>query len=53
MPIGVDRPIDTLRRVVGGRGEWNEPDAQLVGEFALHGDEAAFEAIVERHGPLV
>src|SRR5262249_3237606 len=28
-------------------------DAQLLERFALHRDEAAFEAIVHRHGPLV
>ncbi len=29
------------------------PDAVLLQRFAAHGDEAAFEALVRRHGPLV
>src|SRR5262249_22993803 len=29
------------------------PDAQLLEQFALHRHEAAFEALLHRHGPLV
>lgn len=29
------------------------PDQELLGRFAVHREEAAFEALVQRHGPLV
>jgi RNA polymerase sigma factor (sigma-70 family) len=47
------RTIDALRRVVGGRADGKEPDARLLAAFAQRGDEAAFEAILQRHGPMV
>src|SRR5262245_158613 len=40
-----------LRRVMLREGE--APDAQLLGQFVERRDEAAFEALVRRHGPMV
>src|SRR4051812_30376292 len=49
---GVDNTVRHIRRVVlqGGAGL---TDGQLLGCFLASRDEAAFEAIVRRHGPLV
>jgi hypothetical protein len=40
-----------LRRVAAPHGELT--DAELLGRFADRRDEAAFEALVWRHGPLI
>src|SRR5262245_783900 len=40
-----------LRGLAGGPSE--EPDRQLLERFASQRDEAAFAALVQRHGPLV
>src|SRR5262245_60836440 len=48
------RPVLTqLRRLagVGELGSW--PDRRLVERFTADRDEAAFEALVRRHGPMV
>src|SRR5262245_32578882 len=42
-----------LRRVVGRQGQGGLDDAQLLERFASHGEEAAFEVIVWRHGSMV
>src|SRR5262245_39043259 len=42
-----------LRRPVPARPLMDQSDAQLLGQFARHRDEAAFEALVQRHGPMV
>jgi len=45
--------LDQLRRasLLGAGGEVS--DGQLLGAFVSHGDEAAFETLVRRHGPMV
>jgi RNA polymerase sigma factor (sigma-70 family) len=42
-----------LRRLLGTESSADLTDAQLVERFVTHKDEAAFAALVERHGPLV
>jgi RNA polymerase sigma factor (sigma-70 family) len=42
-----------LRRVAGARGYSQSADGQLLERFAVRRDEAAFEALVRRHGPMV
>src|SRR5215211_3160318 len=43
--------VRELRRVMLREGE--APDGQLLGQFLERRDEAAFEALVRRHGPMV
>jgi RNA polymerase sigma factor (sigma-70 family) len=42
-----------LCRLVGAEHTARLPDGQLLERFALHSEEAAFTALVRRHGPLV
>jgi RNA polymerase sigma factor (sigma-70 family) len=42
-----------IRRAAGARGRGEETDADLVDRFAARRDEAAFAALLRRHGPLV
>jgi hypothetical protein len=42
-----------LRTLTGGHGAENLSDRELVERCAAGRDEAAFEALVRRHGPLV
>ncbi|OAI54352.1 hypothetical protein AYO44_03525 [Planctomycetaceae bacterium SCGC AG-212-F19] len=42
-----------IRRLIGGAEGADAPDALLLRQFVEHGDEAAFTALVQRHGPLV
>jgi RNA polymerase sigma factor (sigma-70 family) len=42
-----------LRTVAGGRQPTGLTDRQLLDGFAAHGDQTAFAALVERHGPMV
>jgi RNA polymerase sigma-70 factor (ECF subfamily) len=48
---------DTLVRYIRRLGVWSErdeaTDAALLGRFIAAGDERAFAALVDRHGPLV
>ena len=50
-------PIDTvvrhLRRAVSRQGAAGRTDGQLLASFIEQKDEAAFEALVQRHGPMV
>src|SRR5579883_402232 len=51
-------PLDRLTAVVNdlrrtARGEPAQTDAQLLGRFIERRDEAAFAALVRRHGPMV
>ncbi len=45
--------VDHIRRLAGGAGSATMTDRQLLEGFALRREEAAFEALVRRHGPLV
>jgi RNA polymerase sigma factor (sigma-70 family) len=45
--------IHHIRRLVGAPPVPDLPDAHLLTRFVAHGDQAAFEALVRRHGPLV
>jgi RNA polymerase sigma factor (sigma-70 family) len=42
-----------IRQVRGGPAHAGASDAQLLEHFTRRGDEAAFTALVERHGPMV
>jgi RNA polymerase sigma factor (sigma-70 family) len=45
--------IRYLRRTTAGADGLGVSDAQLLGRFATTGDEAAFELLARRHGPMV
>jgi RNA polymerase sigma factor (sigma-70 family) len=45
--------LDQVRRLIGPRSSDDRADAQLLERFSVHGDEAAYEALVQRHGPMV
>lgn len=54
MPRGSARSVlHYLRGLVLARGAVDLTDAQLLDRFTRQNDEGAFEAIVQRHGPLV
>src|SRR5215510_8538615 len=42
-----------LRKLATVRHDEEEPDHQLLEHFALNRDEAAFAALLRRHGPMV
>src|SRR5262245_57760687 len=48
-----DPALLCLRRLVQRHEAGGQTDGQLLERFAQAGDEAAFAALVERHGPLV
>src|SRR5262245_5557108 len=45
--------LQYLRSFVGGPPAEDTSDAELLERFARHADEAAFEALVRRYGPMV
>jgi RNA polymerase sigma factor (sigma-70 family) len=45
--------LQHLRRLVAAHDAGQLLDAQLLQRFAQHGDEAAFETLMRRHGPMV
>ncbi len=45
--------LQHLRRTVSRQGEVARTDGQLLAAFLEHRDEAAFEDLVRRHGPMV
>src|SRR5262245_22026217 len=48
-----DTLLRHLRALLRGRGAAEANDADLLRRFAAARDEAAFEALVHRHGPMV
>jgi RNA polymerase sigma factor (sigma-70 family) len=48
-----DTLLRHLRNLTAGRGADTWPDQQLLDDFAGRHDEAAFAALVSRHGPMV
>ncbi len=42
-----------VRSLSGARPDADTPDAELLGRFVSRQDEAAFEALLRRHGPMV
>src|SRR5262249_33225353 len=50
-------PTDLIQRFIARfaapRGTGDDPDRQLLERFVADADPCAFEALVERHGPLV
>jgi RNA polymerase sigma factor (sigma-70 family) len=42
-----------IRKLVVGRNSGNLPDQELLQRFASQRDEAAFETLLQRHGPMV
>jgi RNA polymerase sigma factor (sigma-70 family) len=54
MPSGqLGSLLQHLRRLIGAAPAGVAPDRQLLEQFCLQRDEAAFTALVQRHGPLV
>src|SRR5215472_13072166 len=49
----MDTVIRQLRRAVLRQDGAGRTDGQLLASFIVNKDEAAFEAIVRRHGPMV
>jgi RNA polymerase sigma factor (sigma-70 family) len=45
--------LTSLIRHIGQAGDGAAPDAVLLDRYVRQGDQAAFAALVERHGPLV
>ncbi len=45
--------LQMLRRVASRHARDEQADAQLLARFVRQGDEAAFEVLVHRHGPMV
>jgi RNA polymerase sigma factor (sigma-70 family) len=45
--------LQRLRRAAASRGAAEATDAELLGRFVARREEAAFEALVRRHGPMV
>jgi RNA polymerase sigma factor (sigma-70 family) len=50
---GLGTAFRHLRGLFGGRSVVALEDSQLLARFRLDGDEAAFEALIGRHGPMV
>src|SRR5712691_2148448 len=42
-----------IRKLAADRQDKDLPDRQLLERFAAHRDEAAFAALLKRHGPMV
>jgi RNA polymerase sigma factor (sigma-70 family) len=53
MPARADRLIRHVRRIVAGAAPDPAADAALLARFLASHDQAAFEALVSRHGPMV
>ncbi len=45
--------LQMLRRAAAGHARKEQADAELLARFVRQRDEAAFEALVHRHGPMV
>ncbi len=45
--------MQMLRRVAARHARDEQADAELLARFVRQGDEAAFEVLVHRHGPMV
>src|ERR1700738_251013 len=45
--------LQFIRRLTVGGDAGDTPDGQLLARFVAERDEAAFAALVQRHGPLV
>jgi RNA polymerase sigma factor (sigma-70 family) len=53
MTGGETTPIRRYIRHLAGHGEGQDADCELLQRYVVAADQAAFEAIVRRHGPLV
>ncbi len=52
-PGGAGRFMDRLRRILRADASPTAPDSELLARFIAQRDEAAFEALMRRHGPMV
>ena len=52
-PRHLTAALDYLHRLIGRRGHPAQSDDELLEKFVARRDEAAFAALVQRHGPLV
>jgi RNA polymerase sigma factor (sigma-70 family) len=50
---GLDGVLHYIRRMTGAGQSGDRTDGELLGRFCKDHDEAAFAALVERHGPMV
>src|SRR5262245_29541778 len=48
-----NRVLRHLRQLVTAQSTEHLPDRQLLQQFVTEGDQAAFAALMQRHGPLV
>src|SRR5262249_5042166 len=53
MAVGPDSLLGYIRRLVSRPESDDITDAALLGRFLSGGDETAFAALLDRHGPLV
>src|SRR5581483_6399356 len=53
MSRGQLRTLIRYLRLLTGRPDASAPDAELLHRFVAAGDEAAFELLLWRHGPMV
>jgi RNA polymerase sigma factor (sigma-70 family) len=51
--VPLSQVIRRLRGALVGQGAAGQTDSDLLGRYVRHRDEAAFEALVRRHGPMV
>jgi RNA polymerase sigma factor (sigma-70 family) len=49
----MQKVVQYLRRIAARQEVIGKPDGELVKRYVTSGDEAAFEALVRRHGPMV
>src|SRR5919204_1742501 len=52
-PSPLSQVLRRLRRAALARDETGPTDGELLGRFLAGRDAAAFEALVQRHGPMV
>jgi hypothetical protein len=51
--LQMNRAVNELKRIIAVRAQQDLSDAELVGRFVSGNDEAAFDVLVRRHGPMV
>jgi hypothetical protein len=49
----LDSLLQYVYKLAAGRGSLQRTDRELLDDFSAHRDEAAFAALVARHGPMV
>ena len=49
----VAKVLEHIGKLAAVQTAWELPDAQLLEQFVVQKDEAAFTVLVQRHGPMV